>query len=1467
MRACQDHELGEFTSHCSIRIAAKKGGNSYGTGVLLVKRSEQVLMLTAAHVMENILQSGNTLYLTFTDSDGHQDAESLELTRGNEHVSSDSKAGEVFFHPKFNKDDLSYDIALVVLSRKDWMKPTEYSIGEELMKGEQLGCGFPSSASREYKETDELAAKKFLEGTVDAGKSIGRGYEFTYSIENIGTLPDRDCALEGFSGTGLFQMMNEHPILTGLVSGPYGDSTAGSALWAARSQWAIDIDSELNDLTNNKPELSAVLSKDCKSQIRKSRNSSLYIESLDPLLYTDLRDEQDNLFQANKNEAALLALLGETHDWDETQNRNVLIVGDGGIGKTATMLGSCFKLLNSGKMAVYIPLRALGTSSKNIKSYIFHEILGGDQRLFDDLEKIAASRDGGPRLYFFLDGFNELSRLHADKITSEIEDWKCKENIQIIISSRRILEKDGYDVFPARRFTMQRLTWDSVKKYLEKNKVKVPYKRKMSTILGIPLMLKLYVFIQNKLNSPAVAIDNCYRWIDEPDNSVHLLWNYIQCQIFQASSLSNNNGYTIYDYVAAAEYIAPYVAAKMNDEECYSAPEYEVRKWIQSGLELLRQSVAFKKRHDNIKGHKPDIEWTFDRVDKNRVFNILFHQLNLFTDGHGHGEVSFVHQDFQDILHFIYIENSLYDNDIFYEGALEYFKLPYDLISLIAQRISEETMWSYWENLRNKSAGPFGVRNVLEIIKRLKGGDLSQIDFSGMDLRNVNLSGTILSTESRHPHFEGASIGNRTFFTDGHSAPVTSVDFDPVGGKFVSASYDKTLQIWAVGKSRSLAVLDGHSHYVRCVAWSPLSGKWIASGGDDRRLILWDAYSFIGERSKRNFQVAEGHKGWIYCLDWSKNELKLASGDSMGNIILWEHNAENGFVQIDWKANRIASVLCLLWNPIKMDILGAGFGDGVFQIWDVQSKKTRVLEGLSRKVRAAAWSPDGSMLAICDETRITVWNFKYIWEKPQVSWNWNEKRMYSVAEFSNVYSGTKILWTEQFIAVASDREIFLYKSVELSPKGIQTRAKKLKAWERKLPGHMTSVNDIAWSPKERTLISCSEDGSLRLWEALNTVWNAKWDCVQFIEGGSLPVRCVAWSPDNREIIAGYDDNKLRIWDVQQKRCRLILGGHEKRIKCVAWAGDCIVSGGNDNRVQILNIRTGERFENMAHKGAVNCVIWMPDNQRVVSGSDDGTLCIWDYKTGKKLWLQGHTDSVYCAAVAPDGNTIVSGSNDRTLRFWDSKSATEYALKRITAENQANHTHPIRCVAWSPDETLKMVISGSNDKTLRRWNAETQEPWQEDPVMTGHTDFVYSLSWDAHSEFVVSGSTDNTLIIWNAKSGKFVCQLKGHTNYAQAAAWSPSGTQIASGSCDGTIRIWNAIKKESTFCEKILTALPFVNIIGCNFTDAEFEDDRLKEIVQMNGGIQAEQAPLMPEAVGKDPTDRGKNGEKTMCTDR
>src|SRR5277367_3642184 len=120
---------------------------------------------------------------------------------------------------------------------------------------------------------------------------------------------------------------------------------------------------------------------------------------------------------------------------------------------------------------------------------------------------------------------------------------------------------------------------------------------------------------------------------------------------------------------------------------------------------------------------------------------------------------------------------------------------------------------------------------------------------------------------------------------------------------------------------------------------------------------------------------------------------------------------------------------------------------------------------------------------------------------------------------------------------------------------------------------------------------------------------------------------------------------------------------------------------------------------------------------------------------------------------------------RILRVQYGKVATWPVIKNVFYGHKAEVTS----VVFSPDG--KRIASGSWDKTIRIWNAETGDlisaPFE------GHTDRITSVAFSPDGKRIASGSWDATIRIWDAETGDLVLlPFKGHTDGVESVAFSP-----------------------------------------------------------------------------------------------
>jgi WD40 repeat protein len=272
----------------------------------------------------------------------------------------------------------------------------------------------------------------------------------------------------------------------------------------------------------------------------------------------------------------------------------------------------------------------------------------------------------------------------------------------------------------------------------------------------------------------------------------------------------------------------------------------------------------------------------------------------------------------------------------------------------------------------------------------------------------------------------------------------------------------------------------------------------------------------------------------------------------------------------------------------------------------------------------------------------------------------------------------------------------------------------------------------------------------------------------------------AFSGDGRRIVTASDDGSARIWDAATSRVLTILQGHRALVTFAAFSPDGrrVVTASADTTARIWNSETGALVASLVgHRDSVSSAAFSPDGQRIVTTSSDKTARIWNSETGEAIAvLEGHKEHVRAAAFSSDGQRIVTSSNDDTARIWNSENGQPICVLEGAAWT----------VAFSPDG--RRVVAPSSKSTARIWNGETGK---ELTVLAAHTDEVRSAAFSPEGRRVVTASRDGTARVWDIESGQAIATLAGHRGAVSTAEFSPDGLRVVTASDDHTARVWDA----------------------------------------------------------------------------
>nr|XP_022330321.1 striatin-3-like isoform X8 [Crassostrea virginica] len=200
-----------------------------------------------------------------------------------------------------------------------------------------------------------------------------------------------------------------------------------------------------------------------------------------------------------------------------------------------------------------------------------------------------------------------------------------------------------------------------------------------------------------------------------------------------------------------------------------------------------------------------------------------------------------------------------------------------------------------------------------------------------------------------------------------------------------------------------------------------------------------------------------------------------------------------------------------------------------------------------------------------------------------------------------------------------------------------------------LEGHTNAVWGLSVHSSKMQLLSCSADGTVRLWSPgekppLLQSYTAEED-----DGAPTSVDFVRCDPS--QMVASYTSSNTYIYDIETGK-------------------------------QVLCINTKSASEDGGNN-QINCVVNHPTLPVTITAHEDRNIRFFDNTTGKLIHsMVAHLNAVSSLAVDPNGLYLLSGSHDCSIRLWNLDSKT--CVQEITAHRK-KFEESIHAVAFHPSK--------------------------------------------------------------------------------------------------------------------------------------------------------------------------------------
>ncbi|MCU0496665.1 MAG: protein kinase [Anaerolineae bacterium] len=566
--------------------------------------------------------------------------------------------------------------------------------------------------------------------------------------------------------------------------------------------------------------------------------------------------------------------------------------------------------------------------------------------------------------------------------------------------------------------------------------------------------------------------------------------------------------------------------------------------------------------------------------------------------------------------------------------------------------------------------------------------------------------------------------------------------------------------------------LHGHTSVIRAVG---VYGDRIASADAQGMLQIWSrsTHDSIGA-------PIPAHQGPIYALAIDANGILTAGADA--KVSLWDHDGQAIVPPILHDA--------AVWS-VALTAQQIAIGDELGQVvvYD-RADQTVIWESTAHQdmVYALAYSPDGMTLASAGgDGRARL--FDAIHGTP-IGDPFEEHAGFALA-LAYAPDGT------QLASTGADGQVVIYDL---------TAPRVITAFDT---GHRNYPRAIAYNPTGEILATASLDGTIRLWDARSgqalidplighqaAVWDmAFYGDLQWVSSGAEgqlilwdiqppsrpamgawvsvgPIARIAFSAD--QMITGHDDGTITLADRVSGEPLGRWTGHRALITGLAVFGDRVISTSADQSAIVWDLATGEMIYHLTgHRSVINDFTIVED--RLYTASDDGTIQHWDLQTGEGLGVLIAIDSPLSLTYSETTGHLIVGTRTGAIYRVDREGQT-------IGEPWTAHQDAVTTLSTQGP----VLISGGRDRQVIIWDLLVDNPTPR--LLSGHGDWVQSVTLDLEKGLIVSGGRDQTVRLWDLQTGRALGQpWLGHVDAVTQVAFHDG--HVYSVGRDGNVIGW------------------------------------------------------------------------------